>query len=108
MILAALSLALVIGGMAWWAHPGGPGGSILPVAQTSSDHAPSPRWTQAPVTKVSPRHPARLPAGRPTRVVIDRIGVDVPVVPVAAEGNTLTPPSNPQELGVVVCRRTSG
>ena len=84
--------------MAWWAHPGGPGGSILPVAQTSSTGTEPVR--PAPSTLVPPRRTsAPLAAGRPTRIVINRIGVDVPVVPVAAEGNTLTPPSNPQELG---------
>jgi LPXTG-site transpeptidase (sortase) family protein len=43
---------------------------------------------------------AREPgAGAPYRVVIDVLGIDVPVVPIHLEVSTLVPPSDPQTLG---------
>jgi len=38
-------------------------------------------------------------AGVPTRVVVQRLGIDVPVLPIAPEGGVLYPPDNPHELG---------
>ena len=46
--------------------------------------------------------PARrrpLPSGPPRRVSVPRLGVDVPVVPIAAPGGVLTPPDDPRVLG---------
>jgi LPXTG-site transpeptidase (sortase) family protein len=37
--------------------------------------------------------------GVPRRVVIERLGMDAPVVPIATTGDALTPPSDPQQLG---------
>ncbi len=37
--------------------------------------------------------------GVPRRVVIERLGMDAPVVPITTSGNALTPPSDPQMLG---------
>ena len=50
------------------------------------------------------RHPrsarAALPgAGVPTRVVIEALGVDAPVLSVAMQGRSLDPPPDPQDLG---------
>jgi Sortase domain len=42
--------------------------------------------------------PAWKPAV-PRRVVIDRLGMDAPVLPISTVGNALTPPSDPQQLG---------
>lgn len=54
----------------------------------------------AVVGKTFHRHgrPAWKP-GVPRRVVIERLGMDAPVVPIAATGDALTPPSDPQQLG---------
>jgi hypothetical protein len=38
-------------------------------------------------------------AGEPNRVVIDVLGIDVPIVPIHLEVSTLVPPSDPQTLG---------
>jgi LPXTG-site transpeptidase (sortase) family protein len=38
-------------------------------------------------------------AGAPNRVVIDALGIDVPVVPIHLQVSTLVPPSDPQTLG---------
>jgi len=38
-------------------------------------------------------------AGVPYRVVIDALGIDVPVLPIHLEVSTLVPPSDPQTLG---------
>ena len=46
-----------------------------------------------------PRH-RRLPhAGRPVRLVVPRLHVDAPGVPIGAPGRVLVPPSDPQTLG---------
>jgi LPXTG-site transpeptidase (sortase) family protein len=46
-----------------------------------------------------PRH-ERLPhAGRPVRLVVPRLHVDAPVVPIGAPGRVLVPPGDPQVLG---------
>jgi LPXTG-site transpeptidase (sortase) family protein len=37
--------------------------------------------------------------GVPRRVVIERLGMDAPVLPISAVGSALTPPSDPQQLG---------
>jgi LPXTG-site transpeptidase (sortase) family protein len=37
--------------------------------------------------------------GVPRRVVIERLGMDAPVIPISAVGDALTPPSDPQQLG---------
>jgi LPXTG-site transpeptidase (sortase) family protein len=37
--------------------------------------------------------------GVPRRVVIERLSMDAPVVPISTVGNALTPPSDPQQLG---------
>lgn len=37
--------------------------------------------------------------GVPRRVVIQRLRMDAPVVPISTVGNALTPPSDPQQLG---------
>jgi len=37
--------------------------------------------------------------GVPRRVVIERLSMDAPVVPISTKGNVLTPPSDPQQLG---------
>ena len=37
--------------------------------------------------------------GVPRRVVIERLGMDAPVVPISTVGNALIPPSDPQQLG---------
>jgi LPXTG-site transpeptidase (sortase) family protein len=48
----------------------------------------------------APRRHEQLPhAGRPVRLVVPRLHVDAPVVPIGAPGRVLVPPSNPQMLG---------
>lgn len=44
----------------------------------------------------SSRHPA---AGVPTRVAVQRLAIDVPVLPIAPEGGVLVPPADPRVLG---------
>jgi LPXTG-site transpeptidase (sortase) family protein len=48
----------------------------------------------------APPRPERLPhAGRPIRLLVPRLHVDAPVVPIGAPGRILVPPGNPQTLG---------
>ncbi len=58
----------------------------------------------APVTpsRVNPSAAvaSALPAtGAPQRVYIDSLGIDAPVLAILTDGNTLTPPPDPQDLG---------
>jgi hypothetical protein len=109
-MVSALGLALVLGGG-------------VAVARVAADRTPAERTVEAaapgerapyvvepavtfeqadpsagPVRPGGPprAHPAR---GVPNRVVISRLGVDVPVVGIDAPGGVLTPPSDPQVLG---------
>jgi hypothetical protein len=61
--------------------------------------APSP--VAVPVTTQRQQAtPTDLPgAGVPRRVVVTSLGVDAPVLPIVAEGQSLDPPSDPQSLG---------
>ena len=56
---------------------------------------PRARLKPSPSSPASP-HPA---TGVPTRVAVQRLGIDVPVLPIAPEGGVLVPPDNPRELG---------
>jgi LPXTG-site transpeptidase (sortase) family protein len=48
----------------------------------------------------APSRPERLPhAGRPIRLLVPRLHVDAPVVPIGAPGRILVPPGDPQMLG---------
>lgn len=46
-----------------------------------------------------PRPERSAHAGRPVRLVVPRLHVDVPVYPIGAPGGVLTPPGDPQTLG---------
>ena len=66
-----------------------------PTEAPSADAAtisPPPRQKASPASP----HPA---AGVPTRVVVQRLAIDVPVLPIAPEGGVLYPPDDPHELG---------
>lgn len=86
-------------------------GSALAWGDLSQDQPPPSSVAQEPATKVMAkphvvvgttfhRHgrPAWKP-GVPRRVVIQRLRMDAPVVPISTVGNALTPPSDPQQLG---------
>jgi len=47
----------------------------------------------------SPRHERLAHAGRPVRLLVPRLHVDAPVVPIGAPARVLVPPSDPQVLG---------
>ena len=72
------------------------GAATMPV--TASPYVVEPQVVlQAAGT---PPRPERLPhAGRPIRLLVPRLQVDAPVVPIAAPGRVLVPPGNPQMLG---------
>jgi LPXTG-site transpeptidase (sortase) family protein len=91
-VLVAAGLALVLGGLYWWQHQTPhrvEAGSQDPLSITSGG-------TLAPLPEARPGH---WRPGAPTHIVIPALSVDVPVLPIRTEGNTLTPPSDPQELG---------
>lgn len=110
---SALGLALVVGGVAVGAgwvgsdRPPPSGPAAMEARHAPADrlvHARAPRAqspTPAPaVTKEKPSRRARLAgAGPPSRVVVPKLGIDVPVVGIDAPGGVLTPPDDPQVLG---------
>lgn len=72
-----------------------------PVPETAAPYLVEPvvriQSVQAPARD---RLPARLrAAGVPARLLVPRLDVDAPVVPIGATGGVLTPPSDPQTLG---------
>ena len=90
-VLVAAGLLLVAGGLWWWtaqSPEAAPAGS-RPMAITTGDAlAPLPQATRG-----------HWRPGAPTRVVIPALSVDARVVPIRTVGSTLTPPSDPQQLG---------
>jgi LPXTG-site transpeptidase (sortase) family protein len=86
-------------------------GSAVAWGDLSQDQPSSSAVGQEPTTTVQakPRavvgttfhrdgRPAWKP-GVPRRVVIERLRMDAPVVPISTVGSALTPPSDPQQLG---------
>lgn len=110
---SALGLALLLGGVAvgaGWvdadsATPDNPAtaeGRQAPAEGLVPARAPR---TQAPTSRPAakddkPSRRTRLAeAGPPSRVVLPRLSIDVPVVAIDAPGGVLTPPDDPQVLG---------
>ena len=97
-LLAAVGVVLVVTniGVATDDDPTEPGGAA-PTGVPSSEPA-----TVAPPTRSARPSSAPTPdpaVGVPTRVAVRRLGIDVPVLPIAPEGGVLSPPDNPRELG---------
>jgi LPXTG-site transpeptidase (sortase) family protein len=109
--VSALGLALVLGGGAALARSAAdaPSPDALAGPASVSDELqpyvvePAVRFeraasSQVPDTTAEPPRPTQA-AGAPHRVVVPRLGVDVPVVGIDAPGGVLTPPADPQVLG---------
>lgn len=94
--LAALGLALVVLGLALPELGGGP--ALDQDVGTTS--AALPPYVVEPVVRFE-QTPARpqAAAGNPRQLVVPRLHVAGPVVPVDLEGRTLVPPADPQTLG---------
>jgi LPXTG-site transpeptidase (sortase) family protein len=98
-LLVAVGLALVVGGsLAWYTQPG-PSVAEEPVSppETSEAAPPPPQavvGTTLPMAKRAEWRP-----GAPERLRVPVLGMDAPVVPIAAPGGVLTPPADPQVLG---------
>ncbi len=96
--VVAIVGVLMIGVGAWWWAGAEPSGDPPPAAaQQSAPPAPA-------TTPLSPRPVAepvvvRAVPGAPNRVVLPKLGVKVPVVPIKTEGASLVPPSDPMQLG---------
>ena len=105
--LAALGAALVAAGAVWfWAAPA-PAPTVVTRSGTSLHSAGAhalPAFVTEPGVRLHPvatrpedvRQPA---AGRPTRIVIPALKVDVPAVPISSNAGVLVPPSDPQQVG---------
>lgn len=99
--LLTLGLVLVVvGGVSWWRE-----GSV-PAPPTAAKPAPAtsekstPRKQQVVRTVRLPREKrvATRP-GAPERLVVPRLSIRAPVIPIGAPGGVLTPPADPQVLG---------
>lgn len=91
-VMVAAGLLLVVGGLYWWQHQ-----APHKVEAGSEDPmAISKGGTLAPLPEA---RPGSWRPGAPTHIVIPALDVNVPVIPIRTEGSTLTPPSDPQELG---------
>ncbi len=108
-MLAALSLAAAAVTFAEGRPSGGerPSVAALVTQFVPPEPVTSPRVAaKSPSAPTSIRAPMRAPMraplraqGPPQRVYIASLGIDAPVLPIFAEGNTLEPPPDPQDLG---------
>lgn len=89
---------VVVGGAAWWSQ-----GSTTPTPGTARDSVPTvtPPPGQEVVEAVPPPREQQVQAepGAPERLEVPALGIDAPIVPIAAPGGVLTPPADPQTLG---------
>jgi LPXTG-site transpeptidase (sortase) family protein len=84
-------------------------GSAVAWGNLSEDRPVAARQGQVAVVDTLPPAVAGTPfhlygrpaykAGVPRRVVIERLRVDAPIVPISTTGDALIPPSDPQQLG---------
>jgi LPXTG-site transpeptidase (sortase) family protein len=77
-----------------WVAVGWPAGDEA--ALPSETHAPTNQPSTRPPTSVS-RPPSAHPG--PRRILLPQIAVSARVIPIAAEGGSLMPPSNPRVVG---------
>lgn len=88
-------MALAGAGVAVWLHQPDQVTPVAPPRAAESSAAGGVAASTAP----KPETRAAWEPGAPRRLVIPALGVDAPVVPVKAPNRTLTPPSDPQQLG---------
>jgi LPXTG-site transpeptidase (sortase) family protein len=84
-------------------------GSAVAWGNLSEDRPGAARQGQVAVVDTLPAAVAGTPfhrdgrpaykAGAPRRVVIERLRMDAPIVPISTTGDALIPPSDPQQLG---------
>jgi LPXTG-site transpeptidase (sortase) family protein len=93
---AALGLALVVGGTVLLL---GQDPVAAPHAQARPDST-LPAFVVAPATRLQQVPARRDPAaGRPERIIVPRLHVVAPVVPIASVTRTLVPPDDPAVIG---------
>ena len=91
--LPAAAVALVAAGaVAWFLQT--PTASTTTVADEPTSLSPDPTTGATLEPKVAAYKP-----GAPRRILIPELGVDTSVIPIRTVGDTLVPPSDPQQLG---------
>lgn len=95
-LLLLVGLVLVAAGAAaWWYQP-------APVEETPPAPAaevPAPPAQEVVSSDVPKEKRAAWQPGAPLRLEVPVLGIDAPIVPIAAPGGVLTPPADPQVLG---------
>lgn len=80
-------------------------GAWVVIGRPDGDEAAPPSETNTPTRPVEPTTSAPAPRsenagqGGPTRILLPQIAVSAQVIPIAADGRSLTPPSNPRVVG---------
>jgi LPXTG-site transpeptidase (sortase) family protein len=103
--VAALGVVLALAALTLpWSVPALVDGASRAPEQVTAQGTTPPPFVVEPVTELHGRaaHPPperAAQAGTPVRLVVPVLGVDAPVLPIAAAGGVLLPPSNPQTLG---------
>jgi LPXTG-site transpeptidase (sortase) family protein len=99
-LLTAGLVLVVVGGLAWWfqAPAPSPVSATDPTPAPASGTAPPGQEVVEPVTLPRAKRVETEP-GAPERLVVPALDIAAPVVPIAAPGGVLTPPSDPQTLG---------
>ena len=97
--VAALGLALLVGGSYLYLRDSDVVADARPSAPTTSPDGatPAPRATEGEVLSRLERPDYR--PGVPRELEIGSLGVDADVIPIAAQGDTLVPPAIPRSWG---------
>lgn len=96
-------VALVVATVLWFQGSGGVASQPAPARSTPSTtvtvEASAEPSASAPATPGKPSPTARPGGGAPRTVVVESLGIDASVVPIAVQGTSLDPPDDPQMLG---------
>jgi LPXTG-site transpeptidase (sortase) family protein len=98
---AVLAAACLVAAVASWVGNRPEAAPGAEVATEGPASVPADRSdTSPPAARVPADRPQPLPGrGRPQRIAVPALDVDVPVVPVTLDGTALDPPPDPQVLG---------
>lgn len=94
-LLTGAAIVLVVVGLVAWQSQESPPADASPEGASAGE---ARTGSASAATLPQPRRLPREP-GSPRRLRVPDLGIDAPVVPVGTRGDTLVPPTDPQQIG---------